>query len=139
MATISIGTDINMNSNNGQSMITGTTALGYNINQYIAIEADFDHSPSQRGQGTQEDAHIGAVLGYPLGKWTPSITAGAGYGWYGNGNSQGNALPIYVVGTGVSYAWTDKISTSIAYSYMGYFNKGYLGQNGVQVGINYSF
>ena len=122
-----------------QGTVGGTFAIGYNLNNYISIEADFDHTPAQRGQIVQEDAHVGVVVGYPLGRWTPSVSLGTGLGWYGNGNSKGNALPIYVVGAGVSYNITDHTAVSVQYSYMGYFDSKYLGQNGVSLGIAYNF
>lgn len=93
-----------------QGTVGGTLAIGYNINNYVAIEADFDHTPTQRGQLAQEDAHIGVVVSYPLGRWTPSVSFGTGLGWYGNGNSKGNALPIYVAGAGISYNITGSYS-----------------------------
>ena len=108
---------------------------GYQINQYFAVEANYDHVFNQWGNSSIDLGTANVTLGYriPRTKLTPYVLAGGGYQFQWNAN-QG----VWNVGAGTKIELSKDTDMNVRYRYV----QGMLNQqneNVVTVGVAFKF
>ena len=108
---------------------------GYQINQYFAVEANYDHVFNQWGNSSIDLATANVTLGYriPRTKLTPYVLAGGGYQFQWNAN-QG----VWNVGAGTKIELAKDSQMDVRYRYVqGMSNQQ--NENVVTVGVSFKF
>jgi opacity protein-like surface antigen len=116
------------------SRVTGGLTAGYEVNNYLRVEANYDYNHSDQ---RFERNHIvtGNVIGqYKIGfGLVPYALAGVGYRWNDFKNE-----PVWNVGAGVRYDITRNVEADLRYRYIADFDR-LREANVVTLGVNYKF
>lgn len=115
--------------------VAGAT-VGYEFNRHLRAEVNVSNRfGSDHGQTVTADA----VLGVPVGRFTPYTFVGVGYGFNSHGKSNGDAAALWSVGGGVRYELTRNWEVDARYRYTRQFNHTYNDNNITTFGLNYRF
>jgi opacity protein-like surface antigen len=117
----------------------GSVSTGYRFNEFLRLEGNFTNRfGSNHGQMVTIDGSVGV----PIGRVTPYVLVGAGYGFNGLGKPNGDAAALWSAGGGVRYALTTQWELDARYRYVRHVdshNGARLDSNVVTGGVNFKF
>ena len=109
--------------------------VGYEFNRNFRSELNVSNRfGSDRGQIVTADA----IVGVPVGAFTPYALVGVGYGFNGLGRN-GDPASLWSVGGGVRYGLTRNVELDARYRYTRQFNDERLDSNAATIGVNFRF
>jgi opacity protein-like surface antigen len=133
-AGINGGVAFNDNFDNRDATVGGT--VGYEFNRFLRGEVNVSNRfGTDNGQSVTADA----VLGVPVGRFTPYTFVGVGYGFNGSGKTNGDAAALWSVGGGVRYELTRNWEVDARYRYTRQFSDTNADNNAATLGLNYRF
>jgi hypothetical protein len=114
--------------------IAGGT-VGYEFNRNFRGELNVSNRfGSDQGQIVTADA----IVGVPVGAFTPYALVGVGYGFNGLGRN-GDPASLWSVGGGVRYGLSRNVELDARYRYTRQFNDERLDSNATTFGLNFRF
>jgi len=117
---------------------TGLVA-GYNFNQYVGVEATYDHTYAREHRKSGDTVFVNGTLGMPAGNFKPFALAGVGQGYNGQGSAHGKSADLYNVGAGVAYEISKNLEAEVRYRRVNQMTGHHDGENVVSLGMNYKF
>jgi opacity protein-like surface antigen len=119
--------------------VVGSATVGYRFNEFLRLEGNFTNRfGSNNGQSVTVDGSIGV----PVGRVTPYVFGGVGYGFNSFGKPDGDAAALWSAGGGVRFALTPQWELDGRYRHTRHFSSHdgvRLDNNTVTVGVNYKF
>ena len=135
-----VGGTVGMVTSNMEHSQTATGLVaGYNFNQYVGVEAAYDHNYAQAHRKSGDTVFVNGTLGMPAGNLKPFVLAGVGQGFNGQGSAHGKSVDLYNVGAGVAYEISKNLETEVRYRRVNQMNDHHDGENVVSLGVNYKF
>lgn len=116
--------------------ITAGVGAGYQFNQFVRAEANYDYLNNDNNRTNGLTSNIGTVnmIGqYQVAAFTPYALAGIGYRW-----SDAKNEPVWNVGAGVRYNVVENVELDARYRYISSFQNERAG-NLFTLGLNYKF
>lgn len=123
----------------GATFNSGTSAglnVGKQLNDYVRLEADYDHGFNPVASTTDTLAGNG-ILQYKISgtKLTPYALAGAGYQWQNGGVNQG----VWNVGGGTRVDLTTGVDLDVRYRYVQGLTNATISSSVVTFGTTFKF
>ena len=127
---------------------SNTLTVGYEFNKNFAVEASVDYmyqnsyTTSNHKTKTHEagqTAFVNAIAGYPIGRVTPYVLAGAGAGFNGAGDAHKDPEALWNVGGGLSYNLTNNWQLDARYRYIDAWTGTRAAEQAFSLGVNYRF
>lgn len=119
--------------------LVGSGTIGYRFNEFVRLESNFTN---RFGSNDGQSVTIDGSIGVPIGRVTPYVLGGIGYGFNGLGKPNGDATALWSAGGGIRFALTSQWELDGRYRYTRHFNN-YDGvrfdNSAVTIGVNYKF
>lgn len=128
------GVSYNDSFDNRNAIVGGT--FGYEFNRFLRGEVNVSNRfGDYNGQSVTADA----VIGVPVGRFTPYTFAGLGYGFNYLGKPNGDPAALWSVGGGVRYELTPNWELDARYRFSRQFDHTHIDNSAATLGLNYRF
>lgn len=131
---VNTGVAFNDSFDNRDAIVGGT--FGYEFNRFLRGEVNVSNRfGTDNGQSVTADA----ILGVPVGRFTPYTFVGLGYGFNYLGKPDGDPAALWSVGGGVRYELTQNWELDARYRFSRQFDHTNIDNSAATLGLNYRF